>query len=215
VPNVPAGLSGRTTLCIDGAVLATGDPGAAERIAEDLLGPLRSIAEPLVDTWEAAAPSGVLQAHMDPDDPVAFIGDHMLLGDIGDDGIAEFLRVLGEGSGSPFVVAGLRQLGGAFSVHRPGRGVLDHLDAHYSYAGSGVPVDPVTPEALRAHHAVVRAALRRWDTGRTAPSFVEDFRQPQAHLRADRVYEVDQVRARIDPDGLFGEDIAPNSSTSI
>ena len=214
LPNVPPELAAGPVLSIDGAVLSTTDDVTeATRIAEDLLGPLRAIAEPVMDTWQLTTPVDVPKAHMDPSDPVTIIGDHMLLREIGDDGAAEFLRVTGEGSGSPLIVAGLRQLGGAFAAS-VGRtpGALGHFDAHYSYAGSGVPFEPVTVQQLQDHCAVVRAALAPWDTGRTAPSFVEAYAQPQGHLRTDQIHAVDQVRTRVDPNGLFREDVTPNAT---
>ncbi|HEX6472290.1 MAG TPA: FAD-binding protein [Streptosporangiaceae bacterium] len=214
LPDVPPVLAGRTMVSVSGAVLSETDAGTAgaERHAADLLAPLRAVAEPVLDTWHPTTPSAVLEAHMDPTDPVPFVGDHMLLDDLGDAGAAAFLEVVGEGSGSPFVLAGLRQLGGAFARPDPAGGVLDHLDARFSYAGSGVPMEPVTVAALRGHIAKVRAALAPWDTGRTAPSFVEDFGQPQRHLSPADVEAVDRVRVRVDPAGLFRGDIAPNAT---
>lgn len=213
VPGVPPVLAAGPMFSVDGAVLSvTEDVTEAQRIADDLLGPLRAVAEPVMDTWVLTGPSAVLHAHMDPTDPVPFVGDHMLLGALGEDGAAELLRVVGPGSGSPLVVAGLRQLGGAFATPSPTGGVLSHLDARYSYAGSGVPFDPITPDALRDHCTVVRDALAPWDTGRTVPGFVEDVQRPQRHLDADGIAAVDAVRVRVDPDGLFRADIAPNAT---
>jgi FAD/FMN-containing dehydrogenase len=212
-PNVPAELATGTTLCVDGAVLCDdGDPESALRLAEDLLGPLRAVADPVLDTWELTKASAVLRAHMDPDRPMPVLGDHLLLGELGDEGAAKFLEVLGEGSGSPLIAAGLRQLGGAYAEPAAGGGALDHFGARYSYAGSGVPMGGVTAAELRSHCAKVRTALQPWDTGRTAPSFVEDFGQPQGHLDPARVAAVDRVRLRVDPHGRFREDIAPNAT---
>ncbi|MFF5207155.1 FAD-binding oxidoreductase [Streptosporangium sp. NPDC000396] len=213
LPQIPPALAAGPVVSVDGAVLsATGDSADARRHAEDLLGPLRSVADPVLDTWQLTTTSAVLQAHMDPTDPIPVVGDHMLLGELGDDGAAAFLRVVGEGSGSPLVVAGLRQLGGAYSTPSPAGGALDHLDAHYSYAGSGAAFDPDTAEALKSHCAKVRTALGPWDTGRTTPSFVESFEQPQRHLSPERVRIADRVRARVDPSGRFRDDIAPNAT---
>jgi FAD/FMN-containing dehydrogenase len=213
LPNVPPALAAGPVFCVDGAVLAATEQDVADARghAEDLLAPLRSVAPPLMDTWQETAPAAVLQAHMDPTDPVAVIGDHMLLWEIGDEGTAEFLRLTGEGSDSPLVLAGLRQLGGAYAAPKPGHGALDHLDGHYSYAASGVPNAPVTEAALREHLRRLRTALAPWDTGRTAPSFVEHVGQPQRHLRPDQVHAADLVRARVDPDGLFRNDVSPNA----
>jgi hypothetical protein len=214
IPQIPLALRSGPVVSVDGAVLCAGgdDFATASGYAEDLLGPLRAVAEPVLDSWQATVPSAVLKAHMDPEDPVPVVGDHMLLGELGDDGIAEFLRVTGEGSGSPLIVAGLRQLGGRFAVPDPAGGALSHLEARYSYAGSGVAADPALAEALKTHGAKVRAALSRWDTGRTAPSFVESFEQPQGHLTEAQIVEVDRVRARVDPGGLFRDDISPQAT---
>jgi FAD/FMN-containing dehydrogenase len=212
-PDLPPELTAGPLLSVDGAVLAAaGDVAAARRHADDLLGPLRAVAEPVLDTWAPAGPAAVLHAHLDSAEPVPFHGDHMLLDEIGDDGAAEFLRTLGEGSGSPLVVAGLRQLGGAYAEPHPQGGVLDHVRARYAYMGSGAPFGPVTAQDLKAHCAKVRAALRPWDTGRTVPSVVESAEQPQRHLDDDQVRAVDRVRARVDPDGLFRGDVSPNAT---
>jgi hypothetical protein len=214
LPDIPPVLSSGPMLCVDGVVLGTSgdDPIVAQQQADDLLGPLRAIAEPVLDTWHLTTPSAVLATHMDPSEPVPAQGDSMLLTELGADGAAEFLRVLGEGSNSPLVLAGLRQLGGAMAVPDPDGGVLNHLDAHYIYSGAGIPVDAAATVAITAHFATVRAALGPWDTGRTAPTFVESVGQPQGHLSAEQVHAVDKVRARVDPTGLFRDDITPNAT---
>ncbi|MDX6741624.1 FAD-binding oxidoreductase [Actinocorallia sp. A-T 12471] len=208
-PQVPPPLAGRTTLVVDGAVLAEGDDReGAERIAAELLGPLREIAVPVVDSWETTTPEAVLLAHGDPDDPVPIIGDHMLLSELGTEGVDAFLGVAGEGSGSGLIAAGLRQLGGAFAVPDPSGGALSAVPARYSYAGSAAPF-VLTPAQIRAQLARVRAALTPWDTGLTVPSFVEDRDQPQRHMSARDAARAAAVRARVDPEGLFAGDVAP------
>jgi hypothetical protein len=210
VPGVPPALAGRTTVCVDGLVRA-GSTGEARRLADDLLRPLYALGEPLADTWAVLTAEGVLGIHIDPPEPVPFLGEHHLLSTLDDRCEAELLRLLGSGSGSPFVGAGLRQLGGAFATAPEGAGVLGHLDAAFSFAASGVP-DPSGPERLLARCAEARVALEPWRTGSTVPNFVEHFEQPQRHLDDDRVAAVDRVRLRVDPDGLFRDDIAPNAT---
>ncbi|MER7012740.1 FAD-binding protein [Saccharopolyspora sp. NPDC000359] len=208
VTDVPVELAGRSTFAVDGVVHAD-DPVAARRCADELLRPLRTIGAPLLDTWQEAEPSAVLRAHMDPTGPIPIVGDHMLLGDLDSAGAARLLDVIGEGSGSPLVGAGLRQLGGAYATPPAPGGVLDRLDASYSYAGSGLAADPEAAAALRAHCAEVRRALAPWNTGRVVPSFVEDFARPQRHLSPAQAAEVARVRSRVDPDGLFRDDVSP------
>lgn len=213
LPEIPRELRAGPVLCLAGVVLAAeeGVDGAL-RQAEELLAPMRSIAEPIIDTWRRTEPTAVLDTHMDPTEPVAILGDHMLLGDLGDEGIAEFVRVTGEGSGSPLVAAELRQLGGALSRPDPRGGALNHLDARYAYMVAGLPGETGSTEGIQRHCALARKALSPWDTGRTAPTFVEGVHQPQGHLDADQVEALDRIRLRVDPAGLFRGDISPGAS---
>jgi len=214
VPVIPPELRAGAVLCVDGAVLAETeeDVPAAQRHAADLLEPLRSMAAPLLDTWSPATPQAVTETHMDPSEPVAVHGDHMLLSGLDDSGAEAFLRVTGERSGSPLVSAELRQLGGAMSRPTPAGGALDHFDAAFAYIGAGLPMEDVAEETITRHLENVRAALRPWDTGRTAPTFVENLQQPQGILAADTVRAADRVRTRVDPDKLFAGDIAKNAT---
>jgi hypothetical protein len=213
VPDVPRVLSQGPMVCVDGVVLAPGaDPTGAQAVAAELLGPLRTVAPPVMDTWRVATPADVPAVHMDPPEPVPFLGDHLLLRELGDDGVAAFVGAVGQDSGSPLVIAGLRQLGGAFAAPDVSGGVLNHVDARYSYSGSGVPLGPLTPEALLRYCGVVRAALAPWDTGRTLPTFVEHADQPQRHLTAEQVAAVDRVRTRVDPHGRFRGDVAVDAT---
>ncbi|MGR6975134.1 FAD-binding oxidoreductase [Streptomyces cynarae] len=216
VPGVPPALSAGPVVCVDGAVFAASPDEVAEaqRRADDLLASLRGLAEPLLDTWQLTDAAGVLDAHMDPVEPVPFIGDHLLLAGLGDDAADAFLSVVGEGSGSPLVVATLRQLGGAFADADDRGGVLNRVDAAYAYMGSGPPFGPVTAADLEAHCAIVRAALEPWNTGRTVPSLVEGADRPQCHLDVGALTAVDRVRARVDPHRRFAGDIAPGASAA-
>lgn len=213
VPGVPPQLAAGPVLCVDGAVLARReeDTATAHATAAALLGPLREIAEPLLETWAATGPTGVLEAHMDPAEPVPFVGDHLLLRELDDAGAEAFLGAVGAGSGSPLAVATLRQLGGAFAASRPEGGALSAVDAAYAYMGSGPPFGPVTVRSLHGHCDTVRAALAPWNTGHTLPSLVEGHGRPQRHLDDERAAAVARVRARVDPHGVFAGDVAPGA----
>lgn len=214
VPDVPVALRDGPVVGVDGVVLATGGEAEALRMAEDLLAPLRAIAEPVVDNWQVTTPDAVLEVHMDPSEPLPYVGDHMLLRELDDNGIDEFVRLVGPGSGSPFVVAGLRQLGGALAEPDADGGVLNHIDGQLAYSGSAGLFPPVTEEMITGHCAVVREALRPWDTGRTVPTFVYTREQPQGHLSAADIAAVDRVRARVDPGGMFRADVSPDTTAT-
>ncbi|WP_326563691.1 FAD-binding oxidoreductase [Micromonospora peucetia] len=212
-PVVPDSLKAGTMIGVAGTILGTElDPRLAWQQAQSLLSPLRTIGEPLLDTWQLCSPGEVAHAQLAPNEPGPMVGDHMLFGDLGDRGAATFLDVTGPGSGSPLISAELRHLGGAFAVPADTGGAFRHLDAAYAYLGTAVPDGPDGAAAIEKHCAVVRAALAPWDTGRTTPTLVESVSQPQAHLDPDVVDAVDRVRLRVDPDGLFRDDIVPGSS---
>ncbi|GAB2754905.1 FAD-binding oxidoreductase [Amycolatopsis magusensis] len=214
LPEIPEVLRSGPVLSVDGAVLAVTEDGVplAQAQADELLGRLRSVAEPVMDSWALTKPSAVLEAHMDPEDPVPIAGDHLLLTDLDSAGASEFLRVVGPGSGSPFISAGMRQLGGAYSVADPGGGALSSFAGRFAYSGAGLVVDDSSSAAVEEHCSVVRSALAPWDSGWTVPSFVENWRQPQRHLSDSSVGRVDAVRALVDPDGVFAGDVSPGAS---
>lgn len=209
VPEVPTLLRGRSTVCIDGAIVCEpgADPAVALKQADALLNPLRRLANPILDDWSVTTPGAVLATHMDPPEPVPIRGDHMLLRDLDGDTVTAFLRQAGAGSGSPLVLTGLRQLGGALAVEDPPGGVLSHLDAALLYSGAGVPVDEKVDAAIGQRLRAIRSVLRTSDTGRTAPTFVESTSQPQRHLTPEQEQALDGLRARLDPHGLFAYDV--------
>ncbi len=211
-PGIPVELTSGTVVCIDGAVLADGDAERGRRHTEDLLGPLRAIAPPLLDTWRVSSPPAVAQTHMDPTEPFPVYGDHMLLDDLAENAVSELLRVAGPASGSPLTNVELRQLGGALSAPPAPAGALDRLAGDFAYLGGGVPLNHVTREAILERCAMLRAALTPWDTGRTAPSFVEHVGQPQGHLDLESAGRAEAVRRRVDPTGLFRQEVSPGAT---
>ncbi|TCO47349.1 FAD-binding oxidoreductase [Actinocrispum wychmicini] len=199
IPTLPVALRSGPVVSVDGAVLSqTTDLTEARAVYESLLKPLRAVAEPVLDTWHEAGPEDVPQTHMDPPNPVNALGDHLLLNELGPDGITNFVRIAGTTS---VTSAELRQAGGALGVPDTNGGVLNHIDARYvyHYAGAASDVDGA---------AKVRAALAPWDTGRTVPAFVGSRTQPQGHLTDSQVLAVNRVRSRVDSGGLFHGDVS-------
>jgi hypothetical protein len=147
---------------------------------------------------------------MDPPNPVSATGDHLLLDDFDDDGVATFLGVTG--ASSPLLAAELRQLGGALATADTTGGVFNHVAEQFLYSCVGSAASPESTAVAERRAEQVRAALAPWDTGRTVPSFVASRSQPQRHLDGAQIGALDKVRSRVDPNGLFHGDTAPNAT---
>lgn len=204
-PDVPEELRSRPVVCVDGAAL--GDASAvsdASDTAEDLLGPLRAAAWPVLDTWRRADLTAVPTSHMDPVTPLPLITDHMLLREDGGREAAGFLEAALDESCEHLANVELRQLGGALAEPDVPGGALDRFDAAYALVAGGVPV--AGRETVDTGLAHVRRALSPWDTGRAAPTFSGAGANGTPALTAEHIRALDSVRERTDPLGLFRDD---------
>jgi hypothetical protein len=211
LPGVPEPLTHGPVVCVDGAALATSSaevPDVAAKV-DDLLGRMRAVATPLLATWRAATTLDVPQTHMDPPDPLPAVGDHMVLGDLDEDGQQAFLSTADAASQSPLAFSELRQLGGAFADAVADGGAVNHLEGAYCYYALAVPADEGQAAAMRRYLAQARTALASWDTGSVVPNFVEDRGNPGRWMDDERAAFVDLVRRGIDPDGLFRRGVWP------
>ncbi|MHA7262817.1 FAD-binding protein [Arthrobacter sp. TMN-37] len=205
LPGVPPQLTAGPVVCIDGAVLdGKGRTGAA--IAADLLEPLRRRAEPLLDTWHPGTPPEVPATHMDPPEPIPFQTDHQMLTTLGAAGREALLSIAGTAAGADLMIVELRQLGGALAEADPRGGVVNSLPGAYGSLSVGVLAGPDAAARVASQLAGLRAALGPWDTGRTAPSFVDRFDTPQESFDAAVAARVEAVRRRVDPQGMFDRD---------
>ena len=190
LPTIPEPLQARPLVAIDGAALG----GSAEALG--LLEQLRAVAEPVMDTWAPIAPADLLHVHMDPPEPVPGIGHHAMLGELDDAGIDAFVAAAGPGSGSPLLLAELRQLGGALS--RPGEGCA-RLDGAFALLGVGLPMDPQLAAAITAHLDRLVAALAPWATGGMFLSFAERGGDLRTAFDEESYGRLQAIRSACDP----------------
>ena len=211
LPGVPESLTHGPVVCLDGVALATTSaevPDVSAKI-DDLLGRMRGVATPLLDTWHAATTLDVPHTHMDPRDPLPAVGDHMVLDDLDSGGQRAFLSTADATSQSPLVFSELRQLGGAFADVAADGGAIDHLEGAYCYYALAIPADEGQAAVMRRYLGQARTALAQWDTGSVVPNFVEDRDNPGRWMSEERAGFVDLVRRGIDPDGLFRRGVWP------
>jgi FAD/FMN-containing dehydrogenase len=199
VEDVPEPLRGIPTVCVDGVAL--GADAAAD--AAGLEAALRVVSPPLAGGFGTLSSAAVLRLHGDPEAPVPAVGDGMLLRGLDDWAIESFLRVAGEGSGSPLLAAEIRHLGGALSTPPVHAGARGHLEGEYLLFGVGIPGAPAPASAL--HLALDRylAALRPWATGTRFTSFAERQSSLAGCVPDAALERLQAIHRDVDPDGLF------------
>ena len=125
IPDVPEPLRGQSLLAIAGAYLGTQEEG------EKAFAPLREIGEPVMDTFTQMPAPGLTRIAMDPEPPVPGLGHHRVIHELSDEAIDAFVEAAGPDSGSPLLLAELRQLGGALARPAENGGALDKLDGEF------------------------------------------------------------------------------------
>jgi Berberine and berberine like len=197
LPFVPEPLRGRSFVGVEAACLGS------EADGHELIAPLREL-EPEMDTFAPIPPAGLAALHMDPPDPVAGVGDHVMLTELTPAAIDALLGTAGPGSGSPLVSVEVRRLGGALAAAPADAGALPNLDGGFALYGVGMATDPEAAAAARTRLEALRGALAPWASGRRLLNFVERPIDPAEGFSPDAYARLRELKARYDPDGVFG-----------
>ena len=96
---------------------------------------------PAIDTVRMVPPVELSEMHMDPPDPLPYVGEHLVLGDLPTAAIDDFVAAAGPGSGSTLVSVEIRHVGGALGRGGEGHGALDTLPGEFVYFGVGMAPD--------------------------------------------------------------------------
>lgn len=208
IPTTPEPLRGRQVIMVDGAITVPTDAslGNALDIQRELLDPLRTVADPLVDTWHLGPPTDLLTTHADPPDPLPYVTDTFTLQGVTEAVIRRWVDSAGPGSGSQLVVAELRQLGGAFAERDPSGGAFSHLEGDLVSFNLGVLFAPGAADQARVDQGRIRAAVAPSITEFTPPTMVENPTTPRRTFPLDVEDTVEAVRSRVDPSAVFGLD---------
>jgi hypothetical protein len=146
------------------------------------------------------APSDLSLVNMDPDFPVPYAGDGILLTDLTPEAIDRIVETF---VGSPLLHVEVRHLGGAAAVGSPEHGVLDAIDQPFVTFTFGLTMDDEAAESVERHVRFLLGQLASWDSGRRYLNFAEssvDVRSIYPEATFERLLE---VKARYDPTGMF------------
>lgn len=135
------------------------------------------------------------------------IADHQLLGPL-DDTAQEMFLDTALRPRSVLATIELRQLGGEFANAPSHGGALDHLRGDTSLFATGLATTASRSAKIRHELDLLRAAMEPWATGYTSANYAEDRQRPQRSLPTHVNKQVEAIRARIDPSGLFAGDVS-------
>ncbi len=110
------------------------------------------------------------------------------------------MRVAGKDSGSPLLQVDLRHLGGALAEKADAAGALGALEGEFAVSAVGVPMGPVTPEAIHGALKELAEALEPWSTGLSYLNFTEQPSDASTAFSEEDYARLQAVKADLDPD---------------
>ncbi|HEU4943604.1 MAG TPA: FAD-binding oxidoreductase [Solirubrobacterales bacterium] len=194
MPDVPEAIRDRPLLTISAACIGDREEGEAA------IAPLRGIGDPIMDTFDQIPTAGLGKIHMDPEQPVPGLGNHATIRELPDEAIEAFVAYAGPESGSPLLLAELRQLGGALGRSTESSGALDKIDAAFVMLGIGLPMTPELGEAIKGHLDRMPEAMGPWAAEGGYFNFAERPCDADAILPAETCARLAEVKRRYDPE---------------
>ncbi len=194
MPDVPEPIRDRPLLTISAACIGGRQEGEAT------IAPLREIGEPIMDTFDQIPTAGLGKIHMDPEQPVPGLGNHTTIQGLPDEATEAFVAYAGAESGSPLLLAELRQLGGALGRPAEGSGALDKIDASFVMLGIGLPMTPELGAAIKTHLDRMPEAMGPWAGEGGYFNFAERPCDADAILPAETCARLVEIKRRYDPE---------------
>jgi FAD/FMN-containing dehydrogenase len=192
---VPEIVRGKSFAVVSAAFLGPETEGA------ELTRPLRELG-PVMDTFAMYPPVALSELAMDPPDPVPYVADSQMLGDLPAEAIDELLAVAGPGSGSPLTMVEMRQAGGALGRGGDHHGALASLAGSYVTMAVGAVMDEQSAAAGQAQLALLHDALAPHQVGHYL-NFTEVEVDTRSAYAAEAHSRLQAVKGEYDPDGLF------------
>ncbi len=192
-PFLPDHLRGRSFALVEIAFLG------GESAGEALVRPFRDL-EPELDNVTMMPTRDLSLVNMDPDFPLPYAGDGILLEDYS----PAATDVLVESFvGSPLLHLEIRHLGGALREGSADHGCLDTIDQPFILFTFGFAGDPEMHAAVEHHVDLLLSRLEPWNSGRRYLNFTESRADPRTIFPETSWGRLQQVKATYDPDELF------------
>jgi FAD/FMN-containing dehydrogenase len=137
---------------------------------------------------------------MDPEDPLPYTGEGILLDDLPPAAIDPMVAAF---VGSTLLHVEVRHLGGAAARRSADHGVLDAIDQPFVCFTFGLGFDAAMLEAVDAHVHRLLEGLAPWDSGRRYLNFAESPMDPRSIYPVESYDRLVAAKARYDPTGVF------------
>ena len=192
-PFLPDHLRGRSFVLVQPAFIGSESDGVA------LVQPFRDLA-PEFDTVAMMPTSDLSLVNMDPDFPLPYAGEGILLDSFPPAAIDTMVETF---VGSPLLHVEVRHLGGALRSGSPDHGCVSTIDQPFILFTFGLAADAKMKAAVEHHVAHLIGRLAPWDSGRRYLNFVESRVDPRLLFPEDSYDRLREIRARYDPRGMF------------
>jgi FAD/FMN-containing dehydrogenase len=192
-PFLPDHLRGRSFALVEAAYIGSDADGV------DLLRPLRALG-PEFDTFTMMPPRDLTLVNMDPEEPLPYDGDGILLDAVTEEAIDRLVEAFVD---SPLLHIEIRHLGGALANSSPEHGVLDAIAQPFVLFTFGLAPDAEALAAVRDHARRVLAAVAPWDSGHRYLNFAETRADPRTIYPAATFDRLLAAKAHYDPTGMF------------
>ena len=196
IPDIPEPVRGKSFVLVE--VFHLGEPVQADK----LLAGLRALG-PVNDTVATVPIPAVSHIHMDPEQPVPYAGDSLLLDDLPSTAVNAFIEVSGANAAYPLLSAEIRHLGGELARPRPGNGALASIDAQYVMHLVGLASEPQVEAAITDQVAEVKRAMAPWASPRMYLNFTETERPVELLWTEEAYRRLRRIKAQVDPNDMI------------
>jgi hypothetical protein len=196
IPDIPEEVRGKSFVVVE--VYHVGDPA----LADDLLAPLRALG-PVNDTIQAVPIPALLKIHMDPEPPVPYVGDGVLLAEFSPAAVNAFDAAAGPGAAFPLLSVEIRHLGGAFARQDPDDSALGSVEQPYALYAVAMAPTPEMQAAATAQVQALKEALGPWSAARRFLNFAEMRYRPDSFWAGDAYQRLCRIKASVDPGDMI------------
>jgi hypothetical protein len=196
IPELPEPVRGKSFVAVEAVHL--GDPATAD----ELLAPLRALG-PVNDTIQTVPAAALLDLFLEPEDPVAVVGDGLTLAELPPAAIDAFVDTAGAGAAVPLVSVEVRHLEGELGRERPGDGALSSLEAKYAMFAASMTPTPELRDVVRGQVATVKQAMAPWAARHMFLNLAGTRGPMDAFWAAPAFERLRAVKATVDPKNLI------------